>query len=470
MYRSVFGGRSAPYALPRRRVRNWQCGVNLTVRQYAMVIDSEQRMVSSSAIGSTGGTVARSKPPAPMQSVSRLDPADEMSDDDEYGLEIVRPSRGARAAAALSYLAAMSVVVVAARPARRFPFLHSRIALVLHVARFLLTSGALFVWWQTAREASTPYNFAHFTSDAGLLLLTGIPRTSTLGSDALIWVLTPLLVTWLLSLLGFALSAKGLTLDLRSLTHADWNDLVQRADWDEIRALRERQRARIARQRHVDRLRQTQKAVGVERVRRERSLEAEEQIGRLQAERSHIDQLLALGEISRRRYDSLFGEIDEEIIEQRAAVDEMRQRQTMPTKVPSRIRVGRLDRSPESQVETIAIVAPSGIPLFTYGTFQIDNAIVAGMLSAFDGISEEVFGSRVHKTELAEGQVLHFAHGQYIIVLAIFVEEPSPRQVEQLRSLLQQFEAANVGPLSRGAFDPDFLHEITSPFTFRERI
>ena len=103
------------------------------------------------------------------------------------------------------------------------------------------------------------------------------------------------------------------------------------------------------------------------------------------------------------------------------------------------------------------------------GTFQLDNTIVAGMLSAFDGISEEVFGSRVHKTELAEGQVLHFAHGQHVIVLAIFVEEPSPRQVEQLRTMLQQFEAANAGPLLRNAFVPDYLHEITSPFTFRVR-
>jgi hypothetical protein len=65
--------------------------------------------------------------------------------------------------------------------------------------------------------------------------------------------------------------------------------------------------------------------------------------------------------------------------------------------------------------------------------------------------------------------VLHFAHGQYVIVLAIFVEEPSPRQVEQLRTMLQQFEAANAGPLARNAFDPDYLHEIISPFTFRER-
>ena len=198
-------------------------------------------------------------------------------------------------------------------------------------------------------------------------------------------------------------------------------------------------------------------------------MEAEELIGRLQAERAHIDQLLALGEISRRRYDSLADDIDEEILELQAAVNVMRQRQTAPTTVPKKLRVGRLDRTPESEVETIAIVAPSGVPLFTYGSFQLDNAIVAGMLSAFDGISEEVFGSRVHKTELAEGQVVHFAHGHYVIVLAIFVEEPPPRQIEQLRTMLQQFEAANAGPLSRGAFDPNYLHEIISPFTFRER-
>jgi hypothetical protein len=401
-------------------------------------------------------------------SVSRLDVFDEFGDDD-YALEVVRPSTGGRAAAALSYVAALSVVVVAARPARRFPFLHSRIALVLHVTRFLWTSIMLLLWWRTSAPTDTPYDLKHFGSDAGLLLLTGIPRVSTLQSDALAWVLTPLLICWLMSLVGFALSVRGLTLDFVALTHADWNDLVQRPDWDEIRAARERHRARVARQRHVERLRQTQKLVGVERARREQAMEAEELIVRLHAERSHIDQLLALGEISRRRYDSLASEIAEELLELQGAVSFMRQRQVAPTTVPKKLRVGRLDRMPESEVETIAIVAPSGVPLFTYGTFQLDNAIVAGMLSAFDGISEEVFGSRVHKTELAEGQVLHFAHGQHVIVLAIFVEEPSPRQIEQLRTMLQQFEAANAGPLARGAFDPNYLHEIISPFKFRER-
>jgi hypothetical protein len=439
---------------------------SVRVRRHSMVVDSEQREAAT-ANGAVGGTISRIDPLL-NGTISRLEIVDELLED-EYGLEIVRPGVGARVASALSYIAAFSVVVVAARPARRFPYLHSRIALVLHVSRFLWVSVALLLWWKTSGDVDTPYDFKHLASDAGLLLLTGVPRLSTLQSGALLWVLTPLIVSWLASLVGFALALKGLTLDVEALTHSDWNDLVLRSDWDEIRAARERHRARIARLRHVERLRQTQKAVGVERVRRERSAEAEEQIGRLQAERSHIDQLLALGEISQRRYDSLSDDIDAEILELQSTVHEIRQRQTTPVRMPAKMRVGRLNRAPESEVETIAIVAPSGIPLFTYGTFQLDNAIVAGMLSAFDGISEEVFGSRVHKTELAQGQVLHFAHGQHVIVLAIFVEEPSPSQIQLLRTMLQQFEAANAGPLARGAFDPTYLHEIISPFEFRER-
>jgi hypothetical protein len=134
------------------------------------------------------------------------------------------------------------------------------------------------------------------------------------------------------------------------------------------------------------------------------------------------------------------------------------------------MRLHRLSRPEETVVETISIITADGVPIFTYGQFQLDEAIVAGILSAFDSLSEEVFGSRVHKTSLAGGQVLYFAHGQHVLVMAVFDDEPSPRQIEQLRTMLLQFEQANSGPLARKQYDPAYLHQVEIPFRFAERM
>ena len=94
-------------------------------------------------------------------------------------------------------------------------------------------------------------------------------------------------------------------------------------------------------------------------------------------------------------------------------------------------------------LQTLAITAHSGIPLFTYGTFHLDEALVTGILSAFNSLSEEVFGAQVHKTQLAEGQVLSFVHARHTVTMAVFDEEPSPVQLRLLRDLVDDFEARN---------------------------
>lgn len=396
-------------------------------------------------------------------------PVDDESDLDLTGTEIIPPTPSARFWAALSYLGAFSIVIFVAQPRRRFTRLHNRTAVPLHVLRFLWVAGALAAWWKSDTTPGTDYGIEKFGADVGLLLLAGFPRVSVLQSDAFAWIIWPLVVTWVCSVIGFGLSLSGGTADFRAFAHANWNDIVRREDDGQARAKLEKSQARMARQRQLDRLQRTTKVMGVERGRRERSRELDDTVQRLQAEREHINQLLALGEISRRRYDSISEDIDREIGELRGALNEITARSdTQIGRIPGKMRVGRLDRAPESEVDTIAIVTPSGVPLFTYGTFQLDEALVAGILSAFDSITEEVFGSRVHKTELAEGQVLHFAHGQHVVVLAIFTEEPSPKQVQQLRQMLQHFEAANAGPLSRLQYDPDFLHQVAAPFTFHD--
>ena len=65
---------------------------------------------------------------------------------------------------------------------------------------------------------------------------------------------------------------------------------------------------------------------------------------------------------------------------------------------------------------------------------------------------------------------MHFVHGQHVIVVAVFEEEPSPKQIEELRTMLQYFEQANAGPLSRQQFDTRYLHEVQIPFRFRDRL
>src|SRR5205823_9349175 len=108
-----------------------------------------------------------------------------------------------------------------------------------------------------------------------------------------------------------------------------------------------------------------------------------------------------VGEISRKRYDALNHEIDGDLGILREQLAELSSRVVMTsTGMPERMRVSRLERGgADSRVNTIAIVTPSGVPLFSYGHFQLDEALVAGILSAFDSVTEEVLGSRVHKTE-----------------------------------------------------------------------
>lgn len=401
-----------------------------------------------------------------------VDPVDAIDADpfpDGYALVVTPPGVAARTLAALAYLSSFSLLIFLARPRWRFAVLHSRVALVVHIMRFVWVSGMLAIWWRTGPRAEEPFEVSNLVADAGMLLIAGIPRMSTLESDVLPWIITPLLASWALSLIGVVLALLGRTADFNAFAHADWSDVSSYWRGWRLSPEEERLQARRARARHVERLQRTTKVMGVERNRRERITVIQDHLSQLQAEYDHTTQLLALGEISQRRYDVLTSDLAEEIANLRTEQGEISKRSTTTRKMPTPMRVNRLDRAPESAVNTVAIVTPSGVPLFTYGSFALDEALVAGILSAFDSISEEVFGSRVHKTELAEGHVLHFAHGEHVVILAVFIEEPSPRQIEQLRGMLTTFEAANNGPLARQQYDTQYLHEIHPPFSFEER-
>ena len=79
------------------------------------------------------------------------------------------------------------------------------------------------------------------------------------------------------------------------------------------------------------------------------------------------------------------------------------------------------------------------------------------MLSAFNSLSQEVFGSPVNKTQLAEGQVLYFVHGRWSVLMALFDAEPSPSQVGRLQTCLSTFEQDNAAELQRDPVQPSRL-------------
>lgn len=376
-----------------------------------------------------------------------------------------------RPTAAAAYVGAVGLLSWAVMPETQFAQRHNRLAVGVHLLRTGWVGATLALWWVYAADGAPRERLGNLALDLGLLMLAGIPAPHTFSAGPLPWILAPLAVCWALSLAGFALAVMGRTVDFHAMTHADWTDAAVRRRWLWHSPEEERSQARMARERQLARLQKTNRAVSAERVRRDRMTELQEQIEQLQAQRRHHDHLLSSGEVSRKRYATLNGEIDAEIAALREQLAELSSRVVMSASaVPERLRVSRLDRASDSRANTVAFVTPAGVPMFTYGQFQLDDALVAGMLSAFDSLSEEVFGSRVHKTELNEGQVLHFVHGQHVIVLAVFDEEPSPRQIEQLRTMLQQFEQANAGPLARKAYEPAYLHEVQVPFRFRERL
>lgn len=380
----------------------------------------------------------------------------------------IPPSLADRVLGALAYVGALSLMFSLVQPDGRFARLHTRVAQVVHLGRLAWLLTVLVIWWRklVPEDGADRYPFSHLAQDAALLLVLGVPTPQTLRSDVLPWIITPLVLTWVVGLIGLVLAASGRSLDPVAATRAHWGDIRVLHDGGVQAAEEERQQARRARQRQLERLQRTTATVGLERNRRERMSGISAELTRLQAEHEHVDRLLALGEISRRRYDSLCDEINSEMAALQREYGELTMRSNAPRQLPESLRVTRQQRSPESAVESLAIVTPSGVPLFTYGYFQLDEALVAGILSAFDSISAEMFGSRVHKTELAQGQVLHFAHGEHVVILAVFIDEPSPRQIEQLRNMLSTFESANAGPLTRQQFDPAYLHEVHPPFTF----
>lgn len=353
----------------------------------------------------------------------------------------------------------------------RFVRRHLKIALAIFGVRMIWTLAVLTGWWWASRPAIDESRLRGYLADVAATVFIGLPVSDTWTSGALPWLLAPALVTMLASFTGAALAFRGLTADFTAFTSANWTEPLAKRTYLGMTPEDEKALARRARERQIERLQKSSRMLRTEQARRTRMTDVEAQLERIELQREYHDQLLALGEISQRRYEQVNMELDDQAAELRSQLSSLETRVQKAGSGSGEAAEGsRLRRPSETLLESLAIVTADGVPIFTYGQFQLDDAIVAGMLSAFDSLSEEVFGSRVSKTALAEGQVLYFAHGDYVLVMASFTDEPSPRQIEDLRKMAKQFESANEGPLARKQYDPHYLHEVPVPFRFAERM
>ena len=389
-----------------------------------------------------------------------------------------------RLLAALGYLGLTGALVPLAQPDNPFVVRHARRGVMIHLLRVMAIAPVLAIVLTDPINGRTTETLLLFARDLSLLVLIGSPSPDVLSGTSGIWILCALIFTWGLQFLGMILACSGLTADLSAFLHADWPNY----SGDDRRALSGRRRedhsvAKVTdgereykeavvklRDDRLARVRAADSVAASERQRGRSLTELQEEFDKANARRSHLNKLLELGEVSERRWAESTKQLDSRLRElateiaihgaRRLAVAEPdgRSWRDLPTDVYAQV-----------PLQTLALSARSGIPLFTYGNFHLDEALVTGILSAFNSLSEEVFGAQVHKTQLAEGQVLYFVHARQTVTMAVFDEDPSPAQLRTLRDLVDEFERINAQELTRNSPDPARMTEIDIPFSFVTR-
>jgi hypothetical protein len=257
---------------------------------------------------------------------------------------------------------------------------------------------------------------------------------------------------WALDLTGFLLAIRGYALpwDLE----ADASASTPSPPRDE------KERLRRLRDRRLEQIRYATSTAASERQRERQITEGKRELGANLVRLDHLNHLVAIGELSQARYRELSAEVMEEINALRDELVVLGARispQVGPRTISGGGGVAELGSRLQARTLSLSFVDRSGLPLFTYGHFPLDEALVAGMLSAFNSLSQEVFGSPVNKTQLAEGQVLYFVHGRLSVLMALFDAEPSPSQVSRLQSCLGDFERDNAAELQRDPVQPSRL-------------
>ena len=371
--------------------------------------------------------------------------------------------------AAISYIGLTGALTPLAQPDNPFVVRHARGALVVHLLRFALVGPVFALSLRGLDLEMGGDDLIVFATNFSMLLFFGVPVTVP-PAGFLPWVSAVLAVTWLLDIVGIVIALAGLTADWHAFFRADWPNRRTDLDREALGPSNVEEKEQLTRLRdgRLARVREADSVAAQERRRRDTLTGLHEEFDGAKARRAHLTQLFELGEISERRYAEQRTQLDARLAELGAQIAVRGARQLPVGGNESWRRELPTDIFAHAPLQTLAITAHSGVPLLTYGHFRLDEALVTGILSAFNSLSEEVFGAQVHKTELAEGQVLSFVHARWTVTMAVFDEDPSPTQIRLLREFVDEFERRNSRELSRPSPDPTHLDEVQIPFTFAE--
>lgn len=379
-----------------------------------------------------------------------------------------------RRIATLAYLGGVSLVLVPLRLRSRYVARHATVAGGLQLIRFAWATLTILVWsLSTNNQISLRIN--RLLIDMCMLLITGIPWPSGMDVRFALALSLPIGCTWLLGLVGAYLAATGRTIDLDACFHADWSGEMiypQESYVDDKRSKvrrrpEDRSRLKEMTEQRLDRMWQASQLAASERRRAERLEQVRVDQNAVLSRIANLNRMLSLGEISLTRFNTVYAELIDYLNVLRLELNDLEMRRVDALDFnESRPRPPTIDHVPETRVLTLAIVDTAGLPIRTYGEFPLDESVITGMVTAFESLSEEMFGSHVHKTQLADGQVVHFVRGQYTIAYANFEDEPAAEQIFRLREFHESFEAVNDAGLRDLPTDPARLTDVPTPFEF----
>jgi hypothetical protein len=389
-----------------------------------------------------------------------------------------RFSASTRLLAALAYLGIASGIILGINLRSRFIWRHAVIATGLHVIRVIWCAVALILW--TVRGGQ-PHDIGRLSLDLATLFVAGVPWPRGLDQTLALALALPLGFTWILAVVAAVLAATGRSVDLKAMVSADWSDsgfvgfsifqsqpLGALTGNESTRShVDDRMRARELTEQRLDRMWNASRVAAIERRRSERMEQVRGDLDLILSQLGNLNRMLSLGEISLSRFNVVHTELIDYLKALRAELSDLELRradlQSLPARSP---RPATLDALPEVRVLTLAIVDRGGIPIQTYGYFTLDESIITGMVSAFESLTAEMFGSQVHKTQLADGQVVYFARGQASVTFAIFEDDPAPQQISKLREFVDEFERANTLVLESLPIDSARLQPVEMPFSF----
>jgi hypothetical protein len=409
-----------------------------------------------------------------------------------------QPSRMSCLLASTSYLfGAFALIVVAVGPRNPFVVRHAQQAMVLHLVRLVLVSGVILTWYVSA-EASPGLSISDFTLDIGSLVLLGLPWPVDMPAELFLLMALPLGGPWVIAISGAMISAMGKSLDIKAALSSNWPERVDdrvpemgTPEFDRAIGLRggrpeydaaakagtpyyevERGIARDLRDQRLERMWSASRSVAQERSRKDIIQELEKRQDTVLVRLDHLNHLLSSGSISMSRYNRFNQQLVSYLDGLRSVMARIESRSEGANQALGVLPEApdALTGAPDAEALALAVIDRSGIPVVTYGHFAMDESLISGMVSVLDGLSEEMFGSRVNMTQLAGGDVVYYSQGEYSSTFVSFDDEPSPAQVQRLREYVEVFEGENASQLNRTPFDPQRITEVDVPFRFSRRL